>query len=332
MLVLTALAGCVRPEPAFLTPPRPELVWPKPPDRPRIRYLGELRSSDDVGARPRGADLWERIVYGPTEPARLVSPHAVALNAEAGRIAVADTNAACVHVFDLQRHSYERKQRCGVASDELRCPVAVAWVGETLWVADSQLHAIAVFEPGGAGRLVGQELLDRPAGLAFCPANQLCYVTDAGAHAVLAFDATGRLALRFGSHGGGPGQFNHPSHISCGPGETLAVADSLAFRIQRFALDGSPLGSFGGKGDAAGDFALPKGVAAGPDGNLWVVDAHFENVQGFTPDGRLLMAFGREGQGPGEFWLPSGICIDAKRRMWVADTYNRRVQVFELIR
>jgi DNA-binding beta-propeller fold protein YncE len=276
-------------------------------------------------------------LYGPDKPSRIVSPYAVAVHADGNRVAVADTNGKCVHLFDLGKRVYTRKDACGDPAQGFECPVGVAWVGDALWVADSKLHAVAIIETFGPGKLIASDRLKRPAGIAYCPTNELCYVCDAGAHAVLVFDRQGRFVMQFGSRGAGLGQFNFPSHVACGPkspggrAEVLVVVDSLNFRVQRISLDGKALGAFGRKGDAAGDLALPKGAAIDANGNVWVVDAHFENVQAFTPDGKLLMAFGREGQAPGEFWLPAGICIDSKGRIWVADTYNRRVQAFELM-
>ena len=334
---VAATAGCSRPVVDPLTPPEPPVVWPSSPDRARVRYLGELKGSDDYPRRRTLSERWDELLHGPSQPSKLVSPHGVAVHADGDRVAIADTNGMCVHVFDLAGKAYTRWDGCGEPVEALACPVAAAWVGDALWVADAKLHAVAVIPSSGKGRFVGRDALARPAGMAFCGANGLCYVTDAGAHAVLAFDRQGKLIARFGSHGSGAGQFNYPSHIACAsahpgaPAGTLIVADALNFRVQRLGLDGKPLGAFGRKGDAAGDFGLPKAAAADADGNIWVVDAHFENVQAFTTDGKLLLAFGREGRGQGEFWLPAGICIDAKRRMWVADTYNRRVQVFELL-
>ncbi|MHC4441714.1 MAG: 6-bladed beta-propeller [Planctomycetota bacterium] len=328
MILLFSTIGCSQSAVDILSPPEPPIVWPKSPDAPRIRYLGELTGSQDVRARKSMSQFWNELFHGPTPPKRLTSPYAVAVNAHGNRVAIADTNGACVHVFDLEKQTYDQKVNCG---QPFECPVAVAWANDSLWVADSRLHALAIFDRDGKTRTIGSEMLKRPAGLAYCPANDLCYVTDAGAHAVLAFDKNGRLLRQFGSRGVGLGQFNGPSHVACDADNCLLVVDSLNFRVQKFGLDGTSHGIFGQKGDAAGDFALPKGVAVAPDGNIWVVDAHFENIQGFTPEGKLLMAFGTEGQKPGEFWLPAGICIDTYRRMWVADCYNRRVQVFELL-
>ena len=207
LLLLTGVTGCAAPALDVLVPRDPSLVWPKAPDAPRVRYLGALTGSEDVrGQRSLGQWLHE-IVHGPTEPVRLVTPHAVAVHADGNRVAVADTNGSCVHVFDLAKRAFERISTCGKGGPALESPVAVAWVGDALWVADSELHAVAILEPSGAGRMIGRDQLRRPAGMTVCPANELCYVSDAEAHAVLAFDRTGQLVFQFGSRGGGAG---HP--------------------------------------------------------------------------------------------------------------------------
>lgn len=328
--LLILAAGCAQSAKPLLVAPEPPVVWPKPPDQPRVRYIGELKSSADLGAAKPASQVLREIFYGPEAPVPLVKPHAVAVSADGNRVAVADTDLACVHLFDLSTRAY-RLIDAWAPGRRFECPTGVAWDGETLWVCDSRLHGIARIGSSGAGRLLGADSLRRPAGLAFCTATGRIYVTDSAGHAVVAFDREGKQLFRFGRQGGEPGEFNFPGHIACGPDGTLVVTDSMNFRVQRFDPEGKPLGWFGQKGDAAGDFSLPKGVAVGPDGNIWVVDSHFENVQAFTPTGQLLMAVGQEGQEPGEFWLPAGICIDARRRMWIADMYNRRVQVFELL-
>lgn len=331
LLIAAAVAGCSQQQKPLLVPPEPPIVWPKPPDAARVRYIGELKSSADLSPAKPFAQVVNELFYGPEAPRALVKPHAVAVHPDGVRVAVADTDAACVHVFDMARRSYRQIGAEAPPGPRLECPTGVAWEGETLWVADAKLHAVVIVRPDGGSRAVGADLLRRPAGIAASRVAPLMYVSDAGAHAVVAFDREGRQALKFGEQGTGPGQFNFPAQVACGPDGTVVVADAMNFRVQRFTPDGSPLGAFGRKGDAPGDFALPKGVAVDAEGNLWVVDGHFENVQAFTPAGELLMAIGREGHEPGEFWLPAGLCIDAQRRIWIADTYNRRIQVFELL-
>jgi sugar lactone lactonase YvrE len=329
--LLGVVVGCASPAGELLTLARTPVVWPKDPDPPRVRLLGEIASQTELRRKKSFGESFNELLFGREESRRLMNPYAVAVHSDGNRVAVTDTNGGCVHLFDLATQTYSWWDACASATDRLECPVGVAWAGETLCVADSQRHALAIFDAQDKGRWIGSDVLKRPAGVAYCPKNDLLYVSDAAANAIVAFERGGRLVFQFGTRGAGPGQFNVPSQLACGPDGTLVVADSLNFRVQRFALDGAFVGAFGRKGDAAGDLALPKGVAIDADGDLWVVDAQFENVQGFTPDGKLLLAFGQEGQRPGEFWLPAGICIDARRRMWIADSYNRRVQVFEMI-
>ncbi len=309
-------------------------AWPKYPAKSHVRYLGVLTGEDDFGHDASKA-FWTELVHGPTPPVKMVTPMGVCVSGDGSKVAVADVNDHSIHVFDLVAKKYRRVDRWS-ESGRLESPVAVTWVGDDLWIADSKLGAVAIIngamtKEAVGGRVIGEGKLKRPASLAYCAANQLCYVVDSAAHKVVAFDRSGNVAREFGSPGAGPGQLNYPSHIAVGANDTLAVADSLNFRVQQFSLDGSPKGMFGRKGDAAGDLALPKGVAYDASGNIWVADAHFENVQAFSAQGELLMAFGEEGTGVGEFWLPAGVFIDQMQRLWVTDSYNRRVQVFQLL-
>ena len=324
------VVGCAAPKRPLLQPSTPPLVWPTPPDTPRVQFLGELRGSDDLQRAKTFGEHWDELLHGPTPPERLVSPHAVTIHTNGQRVAVADTGGRCVHMFDLSAQTHHRVTNCANRSS-LIAPSAVAWVDDALWIADAQAGRITAIGADGSCRLISDDSMERPSGIAYDRTSGRCYVTDAGAHRIVAFDTKGLFVMSIGERGGGPGQFNYPSHIACTADGKLVVSDSLNFRIQVLGADGTPLQMFGRKGDAAGDISLPKGVAVDAAGHVWVVDANFENVQAFTLDGQLLMSIGGEGREPGKFWLPAGICIDAQSRMWIADTYNRRVQVFELM-
>jgi hypothetical protein len=330
LLILLLSAGCAQPRRPLLEPVGAPIVWPPAPDQPRVRFLGEIRGSEDFQPKKSFGQQLDEFFHGPAAPSPLVTPYAVAVHGDGLRVAVADTSAMCVHLMNLGTQEYRRIWSCGTPPRPLESPVAVTWVGDDLILADAKLHALGVIRADGREVWMAENLLQRPAGIAYSATNQLLYVSDAGAHAVIALELDGSLVTQIGSKGAAPGQFNCPAQLAA-VGQDLFVIDALNFRVQRLTLDGNPAGQFGRKGDAAGDLALPKGVAADADGNLWIVDAHFENVQAFRPDGTLLMAFGREGHGPGEFWLPAGAYIDAQNRLWIADSYNRRVQVFELI-
>jgi sugar lactone lactonase YvrE len=330
---LLVASGCSQGHADPLRPSEPAIVWPAPPSAARVRFLGILEDSDDVAPRRSLAAQWNALFFGPEPAISFAGPYAIAVDAETSRVAITDTQQGCVHVIDLDAQTHQKIERIGEKDQQLEVPVGIAWVDGSLWIADAQVGAIASWADGGdRTRWLANEAFVRPAGMAYCESNELCYVTDADQDAILAIDHQGQVVLQIGTSGSGLGEFNHPSHVAIGQNDTLIVADSMNFRVQRLGLDGRPISVFGRKGNAAGDLSLPKGVATDSSGNIWVVDAHFENVQAFTPEGQLLLALGREGTEAGEFWLPSGLCVDERDRMWVADSGNHRVQVFELLK
>ena len=328
--VVLVLGGC---GPRCVDPlcaPEPPIVWPAAPDEPRVRYLGSLTGSEDFGRSGGSWRAFREALEGPQPTCSMVTPHAVSVDPSGMRVAVADTNGGCVHVFDLGRRRYQQYTEWAGGKKRLQCPVGIAWVQDALWVSDAKLPGIVVFSGTQPGQRLSDTSLQRPGGLVYCPDAAWCMVADTGRSVVCAFDTSGSRVACLGGFGAAPGCFNHPVQLAA-RGRVLAVADALNFRVQLLGYDGESVAVFGRKGDAAGDFALPKGVAFDQTGNVWVSDAQFENIQAFDRSGRLLLAFGQEGQGPGEFWLPSGLCIDNQDRLWVADTYNRRVQVFQLL-
>ena len=334
-LCVLYLAGCGRPEGEIFTLINPVLVWPLPPEKPRIKCLGEIRSTADLRPAKTGWQvLRERLHPQESRPLRLTKPHAVAVGSD-DRIYVVDSGSGSLHVIDLGRRTHRIVDSAG--DQRLSSPVGVAVGPSSVFVTDAVLADIIEYTLEGeyVGRLGIQ--FERPAGIVYCPANDRLYVVDTTAHhcVVLARNGEGgsgwTVAGAFGERGTAPGRFNFPTHITYHRLLGLVVSDTLNFRVQRFELDGTFRASIGKKGDGAGDFSLPKGVAVDRDGHLYVVDAHFENVQVFREDGRLLTAFGAEGAELGAFSVPSGIAIDAADRIWIADSYNRRLQVFQYI-
>jgi len=337
ILCLLSIDGCIRPRLGFLIPEPDGPVWPVPPEPARVRFVGtiqcDLSAASSSPMRGSFQETMQSLLWGPSPSRRLLTPHAIAVHPDQRRVAIADTNASRVHVIDLPSTKYEEAAPVDEDGAILKTPVGVVWVGDQLWIADAGVGAIVKMETASSksGVLIGKDKLVRPAGVAHDSARQRLYVSDAGAHRIVAFDLEGSELYRFGTQGAAPGELNFPAQLSCDPDGNIVVADALNFRVQRFSPEGRPLGYFGKKGDAAGDFALPKGVATDSLGNIWVVDSQFENVQAFDREGRLLLALGGEGQRAGEFWLPAGATVDRENRLWIADTYNRRVQVFQIL-
>lgn len=336
LCAMPLLIGCAEQEEPVFSLAGTKLVWPTPPDRARIRYIGALTGEASLGRKPTALEGARAILTGPPRRAAFATPVAVATMG--ARIAVADPShpsGALVHLLDLDARTAVQLREIGGAP--LAWPIDVAARGERLAIADAKRAAVFVTDvSGGGARTIGSGILRRPAAVAWRADGAELWVLDAGAHAILVFDEAGRELRRFGQRGAGLGEFNFPAGLCCPNARaaqkiapmTAIVADSMNFRVQVLGNDGAGLGTFGKKGDAAGDFSLPRDVAMDSAGHVYVLDSQFENFQIFEPDGRLLMALGREGAGRGEFSVPSGITIDDADRIWIADTYNRRVQVF----
>jgi DNA-binding beta-propeller fold protein YncE len=327
--MLSFVCGCATPRGAVFEPLEEPLVWPPPPDRPRVAYVGSLESTADL--KP-GKNVFESIgaaLFGEEDVRSMLTPFAIATDDD--RAFICDTNAQLVHVFDLKERSYEQwttDEEKGLAQ-----PVGVAVAADgRVFVSDSVAGSIAVFAADGTfmGRIAGEHV-ERPCGLAFDHAAERLYVADAAAHGVVVLTAEGAPLTRIGQRGTLLGQFNYPTAVAVDSEGHLFVSDTLNFRVQVFNRDLQPIRQIGSKGDLPGYFAQPKGIALDGEDHLYVVDAHFEAVQIFGTDGQLLMTFGQEGRGPGQFWLPAGIHIDQQDRIWVADSYNRRVQVFQYL-
>lgn len=332
LLLGASLAGCAKPQGVLFQRSDGRITWPPPPDAARIRYVGELKSSEDLRAARGPLQQLGRAIFGAEPPAgTLTTPTDVATDG-GDRVFVADRGARVVHVFDLESRRYAAWKPPKPA-DLLFQPTALAWdpVGRLL-VTDPGIAAIYVFDARGRclGTL-GDGDLQRPVGLAVDRDSREILVADTGEHRLVVLSPDDVVLATIGERGTRPGQFNFPTFVATDADGRVYVSDSLNFRVQVLERDGSVVRTIGEKGDLPGYFSQPKGIGVDGEGRLFVVDANFEAVQIFDDAGALLMAFGEEGRGPGEFWLPVGLHIDERGWVWIADSYNHRVQVFELI-
>jgi DNA-binding beta-propeller fold protein YncE len=299
------------------------VVWPKPPQEPRIRLLAMFGVPEDIGVGRSFFSIFWDWVAG-EGPRHMIRPYAIAVNGQ--RIAVADPGTGSVHLYDLSRKTYKRLEWGN--KEWLASPVGVTFVGELLYVADSAHSEIFVFD-GDGDLLRTINGVERPTGLAWDPQMGRLYVVDTLNHSIVVMDEQGKKMFNFGGRGNAEGKFNYPSHITLA-GDRVYVNDTMNFRIQIFDRDGNYISSFGRHGDGTGDFAQPKGLALDSEGHVYVVDALFNRLQIFDQQGRLLLVIGGDGSGPGEFWLPAGIFI-VDDRIYVADSFNRRVQIFQFL-
>jgi DNA-binding beta-propeller fold protein YncE len=329
-VLVLAGAGCGPQRSEFLPSTQTPLVWPEPPEPPRIIYVGAVSTEADMEKRGSPLDGLGELLFGKKPVGVLVCPYAVAVDA-AGVMYVADSAGAAVHVFNLKTRDYHQFSSLG-KDLRLQKPIGLALLADRVYVVDSGLRQVCVFKKNGTFLFAfGRDRFERPAGIACRPAAATVYVADAGNHTIHVFSHRGEFLKQIGTRGIGGGQFNFPTHLHIDRAGRLYVSDTLNYRIQVFGPDDRYLTVFGQQGDRPGNFAHPCGVATDRFGDIYVTDRQFENVQIFTPDGQILMAFGQEGNGPGQFWLPAGIFIDDRNRIYVADSYNKRIQIFDLL-
>lgn len=149
LATLTLLCGCQSPQGPIFPDIYPPIVWPPPPDRARIRYIGELRGEASLDARPTGMAAVKAVLAGPAPTVEFSRPTAVAVVGE--RAYVADTGLAAVHVLDLATRHYQLAR--GAPADPLRVPLDIVVSDRnTLVVVDRGRAALDLFDLDGNWR------------------------------------------------------------------------------------------------------------------------------------------------------------------------------------
>jgi len=328
-LAAVVLCGCVA---ATLTqtdwqdPAQLAKGWPAPPGQKRIGLLRVVGASS--GADKSGGRLFLDWLLGEKrEAVPLVSPYGVAADG-LGRIWLADPGSGAVHGFNLATGEQSIINRAG--EEGLVSPTGVVFSAGQLFVADSVLNRVFVFDPDGTllGERSPPEGFGRPVALAVDTGKHLL-VVDVVAGILREFDADGNFVRNIGCPDDPEGRFRFPVAVTVDSSNRIYVTDSMRFRIVVLSSAGDFLTSIGEIGTGTGTFARPRGVAVDSSGHVYVVDAAFDNVQIFDMAGQLLLFFGHPGKAGGELCLPSGIFIDGADRIYVADSCNQRLQVFQ---
>jgi hypothetical protein len=307
-------------EPAATTP----VVWPPPPSEPRIEFSGYLRGPRDIGESPSVWRTVANWITGNTgESQNLRKPFAVALD-EKGNLCITDSDTKLVCYADLVRKKWRRYD--GAGKIKFASPVSVARRDGIFYVADSQLARIFAFRDGGKLLFEIASPLKRPAGLAiagdslFVVDSQAhaisvfgldgkfrfafghrgsgpgefnfptCAATDGQGHLMVSdtmncrvqvFDLAGNFILQFGSNGDTSGHFARPKGVGADSFGSIYVVDALFDNFQIFNSAGRLLLNVGGPGDGPGEFALPNGIAIGADNRIYMADAFNHRVQIF---------------------------------------------------
>ena len=163
------------------------------------------------------------------------------------QLAVVDSQAHAVFVFDLAgKYLFAFGQR-GTGDGEFNFPTHIAADGQGRWlVTDSMNCRVQIFS--AAGKFLSQfggnsdtpGHFARPKGVA-ADASGRIYVADALFDNVQIFTSAGQLLLTVGSAGGGaPGKFDLPAGMVISADNRIFVADSMNRRVQEFEYIGQP--------------------------------------------------------------------------------------------
>ncbi len=313
--------------------PKTDLVWPIPPDKPRIRFVEMLSNNFDV--EPRKKRSWSDRLIGKTDPNVtdiFEKPSGVASDSR-GRVLVAAMQKATVFIIDKEKQHVLRlrgdrgiffKNPLGLAADRQ----------DNIYVSDPVLRMVMKFDADGhLQATIGQDPgLRNPTFLALDEVRGRLFVVDSHLHQVLVYNLGSlQLIQRIGKRGEKNGEFNYPVGVAVNRKGYIAVTDTGSCSVQIFSPDFKFIRRIGRQGTRPGEFVRPKGAAFDSEGNLYVVDAAFNNFQIFNEKGQMLMYVGGFGTNPGMFHLPVGIYIDAKDRLYIGDQLNHRVQIFQFL-
>ena len=313
--------------PATYERPRIDLVWPLPPDEPRIRFVDMISSSLDFGKSSGGVSA---AFFGEENIEGFSKPYGVAVDRD-GKIYVTDIGR--VFIIDLQQKDYELLGT-EAGSGRLAIPIGITVARDgRVFVTDTAQDRVFVYAGKKFVTALGKTgELQSPSGVALDEARGLIYIVDSRKHMVLVYSLKDYTKIReFGQRGGGPEEFNFPTNITVDSDGKVYVVDTANFRIQIFDPDGKYLKTIGALGDSPGSLARPKGIGVDSEGHIYVVDTAFQNFQIFDQEGNVLLFVGGAGFGPGKFALPAGLAIDAQDRIYVVDQMPATLQIFQYL-
>ncbi|NIP27698.1 MAG: hypothetical protein GWN67_24470, partial [Phycisphaerae bacterium] len=106
-VTLLICSGCARPTGELFATSATPIVWPKPPETARIRYLGQISTEKDLQRAVSWPESLGQLIFGQKEIGVLVNPYAVALD-DKNRLLIADTSGSVIHLMDLKTRRYRQ--------------------------------------------------------------------------------------------------------------------------------------------------------------------------------------------------------------------------------
>lgn len=315
-LLLVMVSGCTTTQHADVP-----IVYPSPPDEPRIVYLKSFKGMADI----RKSTMLDSLLGIPAS-SDFVKPYGV--YSVGDKIYVADSQLPGVVIFDTKEQKIQVDRYFSM-------PIGIAAAPDGMYfVSDSKQQKVFGYDARGDLKVaIGKkDEFKNPAGLALNAELGRLYIVDSLGHTVSVYSFAGEKLFQFGKDGSQDGEFHFPTNIAIDRRNgNVCVVDTQNFRVQIFDKDGKFIRKFGQLGDIMGTFSRPKGVGIDTEGHIYVADAAFDNFQIFDENGQLLMFIGGAGNAPGYFQLPAGMHVDEHDRIYIVDSFNKRVQIFQYL-
>lgn len=303
LLLFACLITACNPRVARAPAPESLVIFPPPPDIPRIQFLTCFNSSDDLEG-DQGA--FHRFLFGEEPPRFMIKPYGITLHGE--KVYICDTGLGGLEVLDLAKGNFEYFIPGG--KGQLKLPIN-ACLDERgyLYVADANRGQVVVFDQEHKFvHAFGEAEGFRPTDVLVH--QDRIWVVNVQDHSVYLYgkDDYKLLDCRPDLGAEEEGFIRQSTNIAI-RNDRLYVSDFGDFNVKSYTLEGEFLKAIGGYGNGPGQFTRPKGLALDREENLYVVDAAFENVQLFNAEGELLMHFGGSYEGAGAMWLPAAVAI-----------------------
>ena len=331
LLALTALVGCA----PKVTAQKPRFFWPPPPAEARIEFVDYFQSTKDVD-RESGSWL-EDFFLGEEEPEPIFN-NPMDIASDGRRVMVTDGGFHRVMVIDRVTRQLRQLKSASGENFLFSAPYGVTIDPQgNAYVTDTSSSKLFVFGPDETlQKVIGDEELTRPTGVAVDPSRGRIYVVDTAEHQVVGFDLRGKKLFAWGERGLGEGKFNFPTDIDVDAEGNLYVLDSLNAKVQVLDQNGVFLRAFGERGSALGSFQVPKGLSVSPTGLVVVTDSLAKRFVIFNTKGDYLLSVGGrqlfDGTvSPGGFYLPMGIDIDQNSTIWIVDALNRIANQYQYL-
>jgi uncharacterized repeat protein (TIGR01451 family) len=238
-----------------------------------------------------------------------------------------------VQIFDASGNLLQTFGSSGTGNGQFSGPFGIKTNSTGhIFVADTSNNRIQIFDKGGTFKSkIEPSLLDGelsgPLRVAVNGTGHI-FVADSNNHRIQIFDKGGVFKAKFGSLGGGNGQFISPSSIVTNSTGHIFVADHGNNRVQIFTPSGNFITSFGSFGSANGQFNAPRGISTNSTGHIFVADNNNHRIQIFDKGGVFKAKFGSLGSANGQLSFPHGITVNSTGHIFVADTSNHRIQIF----